>query len=133
MNVSPAYLAVAPAPTPAPHRQAQASARLAVVDALRGVAILLMALDHSAFFSHVSVQAEHNSDYPTVLGAWGYVVTGLLTNIAAPTFWLLSGASIALLADSSRRRRGSEWAATRFLLIRAGLLVVLDLTLVPFL
>jgi uncharacterized membrane protein len=119
---------VAPGPEPS---RAVASRRLTVVDALRGVAIVLMAVDHSAFFAHVSVQAEHNSDYPTVLGGWGYILTGLLTNIAAPTFWLLSGVSIALLARSYRRRFGSEWETTRFLLIRAAILVVIDLTLIP--
>jgi hypothetical protein len=99
--------------------QAKPFTRLIAIDALRGLALVLMSLDHSAYYISANVQAEHYGDHPTILPSWGYRILGLLTNVSAPTFWLVAGISIALLARNLRRRGGGEWAVTRFLWIRA--------------
>jgi uncharacterized membrane protein len=111
-------------------QSALSTGRLATIDALRGMALVLMALDHSAGFLWWDVTAEHRLGMPTVLGSWPHWVTGLLTNVAAPAFWLLSGMSIALLATAHARHGKSAWATARFLWIRAGILLFLDLTVV---
>ncbi|MGQ0603004.1 MAG: acyltransferase family protein [Anaerolineales bacterium] len=115
--------------TPQAMVRASPTARILPLDALRGLALLWMALDHAAAFVHVSFQAETYGGQPAVLLSAAYWLTGLLTNIAAPAFWLLSGVSVALLEGSYRRAGSSEAELTRFLFIRAGVLAVFTLTL----
>lgn len=137
--MSESALQVAPIPDPAPapaalpsHTpSAVPSERLVGVDALRGLALVLMSLDHAAYYVSVNIQGEHFSDFPSFLPGWAFRIIGLLTNLASPTFWLVSGISVALLARTLRRKGGSRWAVTRFLWIRAGFLFLLDATLVP--
>jgi uncharacterized membrane protein len=127
--------ALAAVETPSPRSQAhptRTSSRLTAIDALRGFALLLMTIDHSGSFAHVQLEAENHGSLLSVLPAPLYFLVGLLTNLAAPTFWIVSGMSIALLSARNRRDGRPEWEITRFLVIRAGILLFLDLTIVPF-
>lgn len=107
----------------------QSSSRITALDALRGVALILMGLVHVAAFVHANIQAETYGGQPAVLQGWPYWASALLTTIAAPVFWMLSGVSVALLEASRRRAGETEAQITRFLIIRAGLLLVLDMTI----
>ncbi len=108
---------------------AQASVRLLGIDALRGLAIVVMALDHAAAAVLVSLQAESYGGLTPQLGNWPSWVLGLFTNLASPTFWFLAGVSMTLYAQGRRKKGDSDWEITRFFLIRAGVLAVLDLTI----
>jgi len=103
--------------------------RILAIDAMRAIALAAMALDHAAASVWVSLQAETYGGQAAVLASWPYWVTGLFTNIAAHTFWLLSGASIALFAEGRRRQGISEAGITRHLLIRSAVIIFLDLTI----
>lgn len=107
----------------------QAGARLLAIDALRGLAIVVMALDHAAASVLVSLQAESYGGIAPQLGNWPSWVLGLFTNLASPTFWFLAGVSMTLYAQGRRKKGDSNWEITRFFLIRAGVLAVLDLTI----
>lgn len=107
----------------------QAGIRLLGIDALRGLAIVVMALDHAAASVLVSLQAESYGGLTPQLGNWPSWVLGLLTNLASPTFWFLAGVSMTLYAQGRRKKGDSNWDVTRFFLIRAGVLAVLDLTI----
>jgi uncharacterized membrane protein len=100
--------------------------REAAIDMLRGVAMLLMALDHWASFVKINITAEGYSGWRPELGSTWYVITGLLTNLASGIFFTLTGTSIAFFEASRRKRGWTEWEITRFLLIRAAILLVLD-------
>ncbi|NJN16877.1 MAG: succinyl transferase OpgC [Oscillochloris sp.] len=102
--------------------------RVLVVDALRGLALLAMALDHAAFFIGTGLQAESYGGAAVNLQSFPYWFSGLITNLAAPIFWLLSGVSLALYEAGRRRRGDDESAISRFMLIRAAVILVLDLT-----
>ncbi|BCX04272.1 MAG: hypothetical protein KatS3mg053_2210 [Candidatus Roseilinea sp.] len=104
------------------------TARIEAFDALRGIALIAMALDHAAYFTQVGIVAEFHQGIDLYLETWPHWLTGLLTNIAAPTFWFLAGFSLALFVQGSRLKGESEWAITRFLLIRAGIIALFDLT-----
>ncbi len=106
----------------------QAGARLFAIDALRGLAIVAMALDHAAASVLVSLQAESYGGFTPQLGNWPSWVLGLFTNIASPTFWFLAGVSMTLYAQGRLRKGDDNWEITRFFLIRAVVLAVLDLT-----
>jgi uncharacterized membrane protein len=108
---------------------AVAQGRLTMVDAWRGIALLLMALEHAVNDTGGTVLAETYLGQPTQIAFSQSFLVGLLTNLAAPTFFLLGGVSVALLVSARLRRGASQWSITRFLLIRATVLIVLDLTL----
>ena len=105
------------------------SQRLLPIDALRGLALIAMSLDHAAASVWVSLQAETYGGQQAILASWPYWIAGLFTNIAAPTFWFLSGVSLALFAVGRKRRGVPESEITRHFLIRSLVIIVLDLTL----
>lgn len=98
--------------------------RLDSLDFLRGLVMVLMALDHVRdFFSNVRfdpLDLTHTTA-PLFLTRW-------VTHFCAPTFMLLAGAGAYLYG-----RRGHTTAeVSRFLLARGLWLVLLELTLVRF-
>ena len=113
--------------------QAASKGRILAVDALRGVALIAMALEHASNVVGAGMAAETYLGQPTQLEGWPHWVSGLATNIAAPTFWFLSGVSISLLEASRRKQGVSEWGITRFLLTRAAIITLLDLTIASWL
>jgi uncharacterized membrane protein len=102
---------------------AHAPARLPSIDILRGLAIVLMALDHVRdFFSDVRFDPLDLSqtDAPLFLTRW-------ITHFCAPTFVFLAGVSAYLIG--LRCTRGQ---LSRFLLTRGVWLAVLEVTLMSF-
>ena len=112
---------------------AEPRARLLAVDALRGVAISLMALDHCGYFTRTNVITETYSDRPEHIALGARLVIGLLTNSSAPTFWFLAGLSLALYAAADRRRTSTRSRTFRFVLVRAGVLLGSDALLTSLL
>lgn len=102
------------------------SQRLVAIDMLRGVAMLLMALDHWAAFARINLMAEGYNGKRFPLGNWAEILTGLISNLSSGIFFTLAGTSIAFFERSRRKRGWTEWDITRFLLIRAGILLILD-------
>src|SRR5262245_42480550 len=101
---------IAPASAPA---QTDRAPRLVAIDAMRGLALWLMALEHAAGFAHVRTQAEHYTGRQTILWSWPYWVTGLITNIAPLVFWFAAGLSVCLYAAGKRRSGASESSVRR--------------------
>jgi uncharacterized membrane protein len=92
-------------------------ARLESVDVLRGVVMILMAIDHTRdFFGNPAVS-------PTNLAATTVPLffTRWITHICAPTFFLLTGTGAWL-----SRRRKSTTALSRFLFTRGLWLIFLE-------
>ncbi|HEY0777829.1 MAG TPA: heparan-alpha-glucosaminide N-acetyltransferase domain-containing protein [Gemmatirosa sp.] len=103
---------------------AAGGARVAAVDVLRGVVMVLMALDHTRdYFGNA---AANPTDLATTTPALFFA--RWVTHVCAPTFFLLAGAGAAL-ALGRRGRAG----LSRFLLARGMWLVVLELTAMRFL
>ena len=98
--------------------------RLESVDLLRGLLMILMALDHTRdFFSSANV------DPTDPLTSWpALFFTRWITHLCAPGFVALAGTSVYL-----RRHRGkTRPQLTRFLLARGCWLIFLELTLIGF-
>jgi uncharacterized membrane protein len=101
----------------------QSSHRIASIDIVRGTVMVLMALDHVRdWVTNVRFQPEDLSrSWPALF------FTRWVTHFCAPTFFLLAGVGIGILASRGARR--SE--LTRFLLTRGVWLLVLELVITP--
>jgi uncharacterized membrane protein len=101
----------------------QARGRVPSIDRLRGLVILLMALDHVRdYFTNVRFSATDlaQTSAPLFLTRW-------ITHFCAPTFIFLAGTSAFLLSQRMTRP-----ALARFLLARGVWLIVLEFTVVSF-
>ena len=103
---------------------AKPQARIAAIDALRGLVIVLMALDHSRdFFGDIRIRPEaiDSTTVPLFFTRW-------VTHLCAPTFVFLAGVSAWLhgekLKDSKR--------LAAFLITRGLWLIILEFTVVRF-
>ena len=109
-----------------PEVQSKAN-RLFPVDALRGLIIILMALDHA---SHFVAQGHSSGEY------WGGLfpvyhdtltfLTRFVTHLAAPGFFFLMGIGMVYFADSRRQRGWSRWQVIRYFLLRGVVLIALQ-------
>jgi uncharacterized membrane protein len=92
--------------------------RLSAIDMLRGLAIVMMAIDHSRdfFMSAGELEPAANPDIGAAL-----FVTRWITHFCAPTFVFLAGTSAGLMAA---RKSGSELA--RFLFWRGAWLILIE-------
>lgn len=98
------------------------TARLTAIDAVRGLAIVLMVLDHTRdFFSHGPSPTDLTRTYPALF------FTRWVTHFCAPTFLFLAGTSAYFVG-----RRATRAELSRYLLTRGAWLVLLEFTLVNF-
>ena len=101
------------------------------VDALRGLLIVVMALDHANYF----VAQQHSSGeywggpFPFYGESLSFL-TRLVTHMAAPGFFMLMGVGMFLFARSRERKGWSRWAVIRHFWVRGILLIVLQLLVV---
>ena len=100
--------------------------RIQSIDIVRGIVMIIMALDHTRDLIHV----QSITDQPTNLLTTTSVLffTRWITHLCAPTFVFLSGTSAYL----SFKIKNDTAATRRFLLTRGLWLVVLEATLVNF-
>jgi uncharacterized membrane protein len=100
-----------------------ARVRIEAVDLVRGLIIILMALDHTRdYFGDLASQPTNLATTTTAL-----FFTRWITHICAPVFFLLTGTSAYLM-----RRRVSTRELSRFLLTRGAWLILLELTVMRF-
>lgn len=98
--------------------------RLKAVDMLRGLVMVVMALDHLRDFFHIDALKFDPSD-PTQTSL-ALFLTRFVTHFCAPTFVFLSGASVWF----QLARGKSKPALSRFLLTRGIWLILLELFVV---
>ena len=100
--------------------QRSASKRIQSIDLLRGLVMVLMALDHTRAIFHGSDTSVHDVSEPALF------LTRWITHICAPSFIFLAGLSAYLFGQKTGERDKLAW----YLLSRGLLLIVLELTLV---
>ncbi len=97
-------------------------ARLNSIDALRGLIMVIMALDHVRdFVSHSTIALGGPALPPP-----GLFFTRWITHFCAPVFMLLAGTGAFFYGSRGRTKRELSW----FLITRGMWLIVLELTLV---
>ncbi len=102
----------------APPAPATASSRLQSIDLVRGVVMVLMAIDHVRVYSGVPAGGQSP----------GVFFTRWVTHFCAPLFVFLAGTS----AFYNGRKLGDMTQLSRFLVTRGAMLVVMELTLIKF-
>ncbi|WP_460503422.1 DUF1624 domain-containing protein, partial [Hymenobacter agri] len=109
-------------PVPAAIPSRAAVVRVQAIDAVRGLVMVIMALDHiREFWSPTRVRPEDVANASGLL-----FFTRWITHFCAPTFVFLSGCSIYLL----EQKLGSRARLSRFLLTRGLWLVLLEVVVV---
>jgi len=112
-------------PSPYPAAIAAPRNRIASIDALRGLVMLLMLVDHVREFFYLHAQVSDPMAVATTPPALFF--TRLLAHLCAPVFIALAGLSACLYGQRAGPRETSL-----FLLKRGLFLVVLEWTLVNF-
>ncbi|MCB2378998.1 heparan-alpha-glucosaminide N-acetyltransferase domain-containing protein [Hymenobacter sp. BT635] len=113
-----------PSVTPAAATPRAATPRVQALDVVRGLVMVIMALDHSRdFWNATPVRPEDVAQVPALL-----FFTRWITHFCAPTFVLLSGCSVYLYAQ----KRQNLPAVSRFLLTRGLWLILLEVVLLTF-
>jgi uncharacterized membrane protein len=100
----------------APKAAPPATTRISSVDVVRGLVVVLMAIDHVRVFAGV----------PPGGPSPGVFFTRWVTHIVAPVFVFLAGTSAYLYG----RKVGDKRALVRFLAVRGMLLIALELTVI---
>ncbi len=100
--------------------------RIRSIDALRGLVILLMLVDHTREFFFIHAQVSDPMDVQAISPALFF--TRLSAHLCAPVFVALTGLGAWLYGS----KQGGAKAASSFLLKRGLFLVVLELTVVSF-
>jgi uncharacterized membrane protein len=103
-------------PLAPPASQAPAGGRLQGIDIVRGIVMVLMAVDH----------VRHYAGQPPGGPTPGIFFTRWITHFAAPAFCFLAGTSAFLHG----RKLGDRHALSRFLVERGILMVLLELTVI---
>ena len=112
-------------PSPQPLAGRTTLPRVHAIDVVRGLAMVIMALDHiREFWTPTPVRPEDVAHASVLL-----FFTRWITHFCAPTFVLLAGTSVYLY----QQKRADKGAVSRFLLTRGLWLLVLEVVVINFL
>src|SRR5262245_23693850 len=103
-------------------------ARLLPLDMVRGLLMIVMALDHAnLFIAHQHSSGEFwNRPLPHYESAIAFL-TRFVTHMAAPGFFFLMGAGMILFAEARRDLGWSEWRIARQFVVRGLALIGLQM------
>ncbi|HLO82671.1 MAG TPA: heparan-alpha-glucosaminide N-acetyltransferase domain-containing protein [Chitinophagaceae bacterium] len=99
--------------------------RIESIDLLRGIVIIIMAIDHVRGYFHAGAHTSDPTDLSTTYPALFF--TRWITHFCAPVFVFLAGTSASLIGQ-----RKSKAELSRFLLTRGLWLVFVELVIVNF-
>jgi len=93
--------------------------RIESIDILRGLAMVIMALDHSRDFFHYAAYSDDPLNLATTTTPFLYF-TRWITNLCTPTFVFLAGTSAWLQSRRKTTKELSKFLITRKQLFAAG-------------
>ena len=101
------------------------------VDALRGLIIVFMALDHAnMFIAHKHSPGEYwGSGFPVYHDVLAFM-TRFVTHISAPGFFFLMGVGMLLFTDARQKKGWNKWRVIAHFLIRGLILIALQVLVV---
>jgi uncharacterized membrane protein len=111
------------APLEAPRFQ---PARDSGIDCLRGLIMIVMAIDHASLFIAHRHSSESWNGEITVYHSVFPFLTRFVTHLCAPGFFFLMGMGMAMFTDSRRSRGWSENKIAWYMVKRGSLLLVVN-------
>jgi uncharacterized membrane protein len=111
------------------------SNRIASIDWMRGLVMVIMLIDHAsmAFDGSHSQVAMDSARFPEagniLLPAFAFF-TRWIAHICAPTFVLLAGTALALSSERRAAKGFNAWAIDKGMLIRGAIIAMIDPTLI---
>lgn len=118
--------------TPKPD-PSQLNRRVASVDWMRGIVMVLMVVDHAAMAfdaHHLDHDSALYADARTMPLPAAEFLTRWMTHLCAPTFVFLAGTALALSIERRVLRGIDAWEIDKNMLIRGALIALLDPTLI---
>ncbi len=109
------------------------SKRVATIDWMRGLVMVLMVVDHASMAFDRNHLARDSALYPDAathaLPAFAFL-TRWVTHLCAPTFVFLAGTALALSVERKVLKGAASWSIDRDMLIRGAIIALLDPTIV---
>ncbi len=109
------------------------SPRIATIDWMRGLVMVLMIIDHASMAfdrDHLSHDSALYADAATMRLPAAAFFTRWITHICAPTFVFLAGTSLALSVERRVLKGMNAWAIDKSMLIRGAIIALMDPTLI---
>jgi uncharacterized membrane protein len=114
---------------------ARASRRIATIDWMRGLVMILMTIDHASMAFDGGHLSEDSALYPnaaTMALPAAEFFTRWITHICAPTFVFLAGTSLALSIERRVLKGMDAWEIDKNILTRGAIIALMDPTLISF-
>jgi uncharacterized membrane protein len=114
---------------------ARFSQRIATIDWMRGLVMVLMVIDHASMAfdaHHVAHDSALYEDASTMALPAAEFFTRWITHICAPTFVFLAGTALALSIERRVLKGMNAWAIDKNILIRGAIIALMDPTLISF-
>ena len=114
---------------------AAAANRIATIDWMRGLVMILMVIDHASMAfdgGHTAVAKDSAlyADAATTALPAAEFFTRWITHLCAPTFVFLAGTSLALSIERRMLRGVNAWEIDKSMLTRGAIIALLDPTIV---
>ncbi len=105
--------------------------RISTIDTIRGLVMIIMALDHVRDLIHIPALTQDPTNLTTTTAP--IFLTRLITHLCAPTFVFLAGTSVYLtIRKDGELQADMLTSRSRFLLKRGLVLILLEVTLINF-
>jgi uncharacterized membrane protein len=112
---------------------ARQTTRIAAIDWMRGLVMILMIIDHASMAfdgSHVSHDSAFYADAMTMALPAGEFFTRWITHLCAPTFVFLAGTALALSIERRVAKGANAWDIDKSILKRGAIIALFDLTII---
>ena len=112
-------------------RTTASAARVATIDWMRGLVMLLMVIDHASMAFDGSHLSEDSALYPeaaTMALPAAEFFTRWITHLCAPTFVFLAGTALALSVERKVAKGANAWEIDKQMLTRGAIIALLDPT-----
>jgi uncharacterized membrane protein len=124
---------VSPEMTRQPSATVGRSSRVAAIDWMRGLVMVLMVIDHASMAFDGSHLSEDSAMYPeaaTMMLPAAEFLTRWLTHLCAPTFVFLAGTALALSVERRVARGVNAWEIDKNIITRGAIIALLDPTII---